>query len=117
MFLVFLINYSLLRASTGSFLLANLDGINPPIMVNITLIITNVIAPLIGSVDTFFIPDKFLIIIFIGIFNIIVIMIPNNPAISPIMNVSALNTLYMSFFLAPIALNIPISLVLSNTDI
>ena len=32
------------------------------------------------------------------------------------MNVSALNTLEISFFDAPIALNIPISFVLSNTE-
>ena len=46
-----------------------------------------------------------------------VIPIPNNPAINPTINVSALNTLEISFLDAPIALNIPISFVLSSTDI
>mgnify|MGYP006990144687 FL=1 len=40
-----------------------------------------------------------------------------NYATNPTINVSALNTLDMSFFDAPIALSIPISFVLSNTDI
>ena len=53
----------------------------------------------------------------IGIVSNIVIPIPNNPEISPTINVSALNTLDMSFLDAPIALNIPISFVLSNTEI
>ena len=37
--------YSLLNASTGSFLAAVLDGIIPPINVRTTLSITSVIAP------------------------------------------------------------------------
>ena len=37
-------SYSVLSASTGSFLEAMLAGINPPIIVNVTLIITNIIA-------------------------------------------------------------------------
>ena len=42
---VFSINlYSVLNASTGSFLDAILDGIAPPINVNIILITTNIIA-------------------------------------------------------------------------
>ena len=44
-------------------------------------------------------------------------IIPNTPADNPTINVSALNTLDMSFFDAPIALSIPISLVLSRTEI
>ena len=43
--------------------------------------------------------------------------IPINPATNPIISVSALNTLETSFFDAPILLNIPISFVLSKTDI
>ena len=43
--------------------------------------------------------------------------IPKIPAINPTINVSALNTLDISFLDAPIALKIPISFVLSNTDI
>ena len=110
-------NYSVLRATTGSFLLAYLDGINPDITVKIMLIKTNIIAEFIGKVATLFIPAKLFIIIFIGIFRSKVITIPNVPDISPIINVSALNTRDISFFLAPIALKIPISFVLSKTDI
>ena len=55
--------------------------------------------------------------LFIGNVNNIVIPIPNSPAIKPTINVSALNTLEISFLDAPIALNIPISFVLSSTDI
>ena len=46
----------------------------------------------------------------------VLIPTPIIPDIKPIMNVSALNTLEISFFDAPIALNIPISFVLSNTE-
>ncbi len=53
----------------------------------------------------------------IGIFNKTVIPIPNAPAVKPTINVSALNTLEISFLEAPIALKIPISFVLSRTDI
>ena len=53
----------------------------------------------------------------IGINNSKVIPIPNNPATNPTINVSALNTREISFFDAPIARNIPIYFVLSNTEI
>ena len=53
----------------------------------------------------------------IGILSNMVTPIPNNPAINPTIKVSALNTLDISFLEAPIALKIPISFVLSNTDI
>ena len=46
-----------------------------------------------------------------------VIIIPIKPEHKPIIKVSALNTRVISFFLAPSALNIPISLVRSNTEI
>ena len=44
-----------------------------------------------------------------------VIPIPRNPAISPSMMVSALNTRETSFLLAPMARRIPISFVRSRT--
>ena len=109
--------YSVLNAITGSFLLAIFAGINPAIIVNIILIATSMIPATAGN-DTFIsTPVRLNIILFIGIVNNTVIPIPINPEINPIMNVSALNTLDISFLDAPIALNIPISFVLSNTDI
>lgn len=56
-------------------------------------------------------------IILTGKINILAIRIPMNPLHKPIINVSALKTRVMSFFLAPKALKIPISLVLSNTEV
>ena len=53
----------------------------------------------------------------IGIVNNHAIPIANSPEHIPIIKVSALKTLVISFFLAPIALKIPISFVLSKTDI
>ena len=112
----FSVLYSERKATTGSFLLAYLDGISPDIIVNPTDMIIKVIPPAIGNEATFFMPDKFSMMMFIGMFSKMVMIIPNVPDINPIMNVSALNTLETSFFLAPIALKIPISLVLSRTD-
>ena len=60
--------YSLLNASTGSFLLAIFAGINPAITVNKTLIIINTIAPTAGRDAILLIPTTFFIIMFI-IFN------------------------------------------------
>ena len=51
--------YSERNATTGSFLLAYLDGISPAITVNVTLIVTRIIAPIDGNDETLFIPDKF----------------------------------------------------------
>ena len=53
----------------------------------------------------------------IGILRSSVTPIPMTPAVKPIINVSALKTRETSFLLAPIALKIPISFVLSNTEI
>ena len=108
--------YSVLSASTGSFLLAILAGINPEITVSIILINTN-IAPALGGTMAFTdTPAKLYIKLFIGIVNNIVIPIPIIPDIKPIIKVSALNTLDISFLDAPIALSIPISFVLSSTE-
>ena len=109
--------YSVLNASTGSFLLAILEGTNPAITVRSILIITRTIAPIAGNLEIVDIPTMPFIIIFIGIFKSSVIPIPKSPATSPTIKVSALNTLDISFFDAPIALKIPISFILSRTDI
>ena len=81
------------------------------------LIITKMIPPVIGNDATPDIPATAFIIMFAGIHSNNVIPIPNNPATNPTINVSALNTLDMSLFEAPIALSIPIYFVLSSTDI
>ena len=109
--------YSTLNDSTGSFLLAILAGIKPAIIVKTTLITTNIVPPTQGKLLIPLTPAIACIIRFIGIFNNNVIPIPSNPATKPIIKVSALNTLEISFLEAPIALKIPISFVLSSTDI
>ena len=109
--------YSVLNAFTGSLLLAIFDGINPAIIVRNILISTRIIPATHGKKALTFTPVTDFIILFIGIVRSTVTPIPISPAINPVINVSALNTLYISFLDAPIALNIPISLVLSNTDI
>ena len=53
----------------------------------------------------------------IGMLSNNVTTIPKIPAINPTINVSALNTLDISFLLAPIAIKISIYFVLSNTYI
>ena len=65
-------DYSILKASTGSFLLAILEGIKPAIIVKIVLITIKINAPHIGKTDKLFISVTFLIIKLIGIFNKIV---------------------------------------------
>ena len=98
-------------------MLAIFAGISPAIIVNNILIITKIIPALNGTVVVTVTPVRLYIILFIGNVNKTVIPIPNSPDINPIINVSALNTLDISFLDAPIALNIPISFVLSSTDI
>ena len=96
--------YSVLNASTGSFLLAIFEGIRPAIIVKIIEIITKIIAPPTGRLAIFEIFVKAFIIMFTGIVIKTVMPIPKTPAINPIINVSALNTLEISFLDAPIAL-------------
>ena len=81
------------------------------------LIATRIIAPLNGSCETWAMPVRCLIIIFIGIFSSTVMPMPSAPETKPTIKVSALNTLEISLFDAPIALRIPISFVLSSTEI
>jgi len=69
---LFFANYSVLRAITGSFFAAILDGINPAITVNNILIKTNIIPPNIGNDATLEISVISFIIILIGMFNNIV---------------------------------------------
>ena len=65
--------YSVLKASTGSFLLAILAGIKPAITVSKILMMTSITAPPTGRLAIDDTPVKLLIIKLIGIFNIIVI--------------------------------------------
>ena len=58
----------------------------------------------------------FLIIALAGTHKISVTIIPSAPATKPSISVSALNILDISFFDAPILLSMPISLVLSRTE-
>ena len=97
-FYLFLSYYSVLRAITGSFLLATLDGIKPAITVKTILINTNIIAPTIGSDALTSIPLALFIIEFINTLSITVTPTPINPAVIPTINVSALNTLDISFY-------------------
>ena len=74
------------------------------------------IAACIGfNTATFLRVVKFSIIILAGIHSILAIIIPSTPENKPIINVSALKTRVISFFLAPSDLKIPISFVLSRT--
>ena len=69
---------------------AALDGIIPPINVNIILNITSIVPPCIGKTARM---SSFTawIIIFVGINNSNVVPIPINPEHNPTINVSALN--------------------------
>ena len=109
-------NYSVLKAVTGSFFAAILEGINPEINVNVKLIIITAIASNGSSFAIEVRPIKCFKIILIGIDKSNVTHTPKIPEDRPIINVSALNTREISFFLAPTARKIPISFVLSITD-
>ena len=61
-------------------------------------------------------PETFAIIALTGKQRIYVNTTPISPANKPMINVSALNTLAMSRFLAPMLLRTPISFVLSTTE-
>ena len=107
--------YSVLSAITGSFLLANLAGINPPIIVSVVEIIISIKACTGFNFATLGNSDNLYIIILAGNVSKKAINIPINPDVTPIINVSALNTRDISFFLAQSARNIPISFVLYRT--
>ena len=110
-------DYSERNAITGSFLDAIFAGISPAVIVRKTLIKIRMTAPLIGKLASPLTPDKFSIIEFAGMISNAEIPIPNSPAVNPMIAVSALNTLEISFLEAPILLKIPISFVLSRTEI
>ena len=93
-------NYSVRRAITGSFLLAILAGINPAITVNKILIIISINPATKGREAILLILRSFFTIILIGKLRSNVSNIPNNPALNPSINVSALNTLEISFFIS-----------------
>ena len=91
--------YSVLRDVTTSCLLAICAGIEPPISVNTILIAIKIIAWIgfkTATLDKFV---KFLSSTFIGIISKLAIPIPSKPDAKPIITVSALNTLLISFFL------------------
>ena len=92
------------------------EGNIPAINVKNMLITTSAIPPIQGSFDSPLTSVRDLIMRFIGMFSKSVIMIPRAPAIKPIVMASALNTCEISFFEAPIARRIPISFVLSRTE-
>ena len=110
--------YSLLRATTGSCFAAFLDGIKPPIKVNIIL---NIISISDAVIEILALILEFSVSLWITAFmigiNVKVIPIPKHPDKRPIINVSALNIDDIFLLDAPIALKIPISLVLSITEI
>ena len=112
-----LIIYSAFNDSTGSFLLAILAGASPEITVNNTLIQIKIKAWIIEKLIIFLILPKLSTIKLIPLDNTKLTTIPKVPANKPSIIVSAVNTLLTSFLLAPIALKIPISFVLSNTEI
>ena len=67
---LYLLNYSVLRASTGSFFAASFAGIRPAITVKNTLIPTSIAPPTNGSEAIFETSATFFIIMFAGIHKI-----------------------------------------------
>lgn len=110
--------YSVLKAITGSFLAAFLAGNKPPIIVIMILMRISIKAAVNDNCAVILlIPDTLWITEFIGIMRINDINIPSMPEQQPIINVSALNTWEILRLDAPSARSMPISLVLSITDI
>jgi hypothetical protein len=116
--LKFLSYYSVLSATTGSFLDAFFAGIRPAKIVRSILIMTSIIAPTQGRTALMLEkPESAWIIAFTGKQKSMVKTIPIMPAATPMIKVSALNTREISFLEAPMALSMPISFVLSRTEI
>ena len=110
--------YSARSDSTGSFRAAIPEGIKPAVSVKTTLMIISVTAAPTGKVAlTIKEVNRWCSSRLIGIRSNAVIPIPRSPAVSPTIKVSALKTLDISFFEAPIARRIPISFHLSRTDL
>ena len=97
-------------------MLAILAGIKPEIVVKIILNNTKNIAAFKGKYVVTTVPVIFKINELIGNVSRTVIPTPINPAKKPSIIVSALNILEISFLEAPIALKIPISFILSSTE-
>ena len=113
----FALNYSVRSATTGSFFAALLDGISPEKRVKNTLIATSIsAAPMGKDAFRFAIPVSAWSTRLIGMQVRYVKRIPMRPDARPMMMVSALNMLDTSLFDAPIARRIPISFVLSCTE-
>ena len=85
--------------------------------VSVMLIITSAIAPFVGSCAMLGSFVKCSMRALMGIIISNVEPMPIAPETKPTMSVSALNTLEISLFDAPIALRIPISFVHSRTEI
>ena len=109
---IYFLIYFYLKESIIFLLEDILEGIKPPIKVITKLIIIKIIICLKLKIATLESEVTFFIIILTGIINTFVTIIPNIPEDIPIIKFSALNTLDISFFLAPKLLKIPISLVL-----
>ena len=110
--------YSVRNASTGSFFAALREGINPPITVIMILIKINTPADSSGNTaPKSSILDTVWMTLLIGISSNHVMPIPMIPEKIPMMNVSALNNCEIFLFDAPSARRIPISFVLSITEI
>ena len=111
-------SYSVLKAITGSCLEAFLAGISPPINVNIMLKIISVTPPNNGrfALILILLVNECIIEFIIGI-NERVNPIPIKPESKPIIKVSALKIEDIFFFDAPIERKMPISFVLSKTEI
>ena len=94
------------------------EGMRPAIKVKNILMSTKTNDATKGSsAPIFVIPDRLRIIMFVGMQRRRVVPIPIIPAAKPMTRVSALNTREISFLEAPIARSIPISFVLSRTEI
>src|SRR5574344_8472 len=106
-FQIFSKPYSALNASTGFFFAAILAGTNPAINVNNMLPNTRRIAYKMFRLAIPEISNKDLMNILIGMQSRYETPMPNTPAVNPIITASALNTLDISFFLAPTLLKIP----------
>ena len=107
---------SVRRAVTGSFIDAMTAGIRPPITDVIMQTVTSMRVSKGFMTATLSSSVSVLSMAFVGISESAERIIPIMPEKMPIINVSALKTLQISLFLAPRALKIPISLVLSITE-
>ena len=94
--LIFINAYSVLKASTGSFLLASLAGIHPPISVKITLIVINIKAWIGFITATLSKEVNSFKIALVGNNSNQATKIPISPEETPIINVSELKTRAMS---------------------